>query len=126
MENVQKFNDVDISLTQFQWTTFLTWADKNKITSIKDILSFEDLILVVSTKIEEIKSSGEFYNSDDDISIRVPRKLLRYLVFTIGNITYNITELPPVTMMGLKILNKINHQIKEQLPVDDVWFKYNF
>ena len=53
MENVQKFNDVDISLTQFQWTTFLTWADKNKITSIKDILSFEDLILVLVPKLKK-------------------------------------------------------------------------
>jgi hypothetical protein len=117
---------VNISLTREEWSWSETWTQcKNSERVGRDW--FDDLHWMFMMPIShDINFSGKNYSYQEDITFQIPRELLRIFVYSIGSIAYDLDVKPIVSIIAQEIIGKINKQIKEQLPVDDSWFKYGF
>jgi len=120
---------VKISLTRRQWNSSGTWVESMERKGCEQLSkeSFEDLHWMIMSPIsKEINFSEKDYNHDIDITFDIPRKLLKMFVYSIGRIAYDFDVKGITSVIAQEIIEKINKQLKEQLPIDDVWFKYGF
>lgn len=120
---------VKISLSREEWNSSTTWVDSMKMKGCERLSEswFEDLYNLVMLPIHhEINFSGKNYKYDFDIEFDIPRELLRMFVYSIGQIAYNFDIKTLTSIDAQNILEKINKQLKEQLTIDDIWFKYRF
>jgi len=130
ISNINYFDKVvKISLTREEWNWSGTWVESMENKGCERLSKewFEDLHWMVMFPIsKEVNFSGKDYQYDIDITFDIPRELLRMFVYSIGQIAYNFDVKGITSVIAQNILEKINKQIKEQLPNDDKWFKYGF
>ena len=120
-------NIVNISLTRDEWNSSITWVSSlSRGTERAGENWFKDLLGVLYPISDQINSHNKNYSFDEAISCRIPRALLRYFVYSIGRISYDLDCKYQTSMKAQVIIIKINHQLKEQLSEDDEWFKCNF
>lgn len=128
--NINYFeNVVKISLTRKEWNSSGIWVESMMRTGCERLSKdwFEDLHYLVMRQISnEINFSGKNYTYDVDITFNIPRELLRIFVYSIGQIAYSFDVKGITSVIAQNILGKINKQLKEQLPSDDIWFHYGF
>jgi hypothetical protein len=130
ISNINYFdNVVKLSLTREEWNSSETWIQSMGMKGCERLSKewFEDLHWLVMFPISnEVNFSGRDYNYDIDITFDIPRELLRMFVYSIGRIAYDFDVKGITSVIAQNILEKINKQIREQLPSDDKWFKYGF
>jgi len=130
ISNINYFDKVvKISLTREEWNWSGTWVESMENKGCERLSKewFEDLHWMVMFPIsKELNFSRKDYQYDIDITFDIPRELLRMFVYSIGQIAYNFDVKGVTSVIAQNILEKINKQIKEQLPNDDKWFKYGF
>lgn len=122
-------NVVKISLKRDEWNSVGTWVESmiHRETERVGKEWFEDLYWLVMIEIsKEVNFSNKDYTYDVDISFDIPRELLRMFVYSIGRIAYNFDVKPLTAVRAQNILESVNRQLIEQLPVEDKWFNYNY
>lgn len=120
---------VKISLTRGEWNSTGTWIESmmRKGCERLSLDWFEDLHHLVMRPISnDVNFSGKNYDPDQDITFDIPRELLRMFVYSIGQIAYDFDAKGITSVTAQNILEKINKQLKEQLPIGDKWFVYGF
>lgn len=128
--NINYFDStVNISLTREEWNSSNTWVQSMERNGCEKLSKewFEDLHWLVMYPISnDINFSGNNYAYDLDIPFRIPRELLRMFVYSIGRIAYSFDVRGITSIIAQKMIEKINKQLKEQLPSDDKWFQHGF
>lgn len=130
ISNINYFDDVvTISLKRDEWNWCETWVQSMMYKGTDRVGKewFEDLNGLVMFNISrEINFSNKNYEHNIDIPFHIPRELLRMFVGSIGKIAYCFDVKPITSIIAQNILEKINKQLKEQLPSDDRWFKFGY
>jgi len=128
--NVNYFdNVVTILLERDKWNSVGTWVESmiHRETERVSKEWFEDLYWLVMIEIsKEINFSNKNYEYNINIPFDIPRELLRMFVYSIGRIAYSFDVKPLTAIRAQNILQSVNRQLIEQLPVEDKWFKYNY
>lgn len=93
-----------------------------------DIKHLEDLAnYVIRPKTNKIRFENDntIYYSEN-FMLEIPREFLRYLVYSIGEMSYDSSQKGETSILFQKILNKLNFKIENQLSNEDKWFIRNW
>lgn len=119
---------IGISLGRGEWNSVSTWIESSTNTEYERVGKewFEDLHELYMKPISnELNFSGKEFGNHN-IPFEIPRKLLRYFVFSVGRIAYDLDAKSTSNIYAQGILVKINKQISDQLNNTDDWYKYGY
>lgn len=112
---------ITISLVKEEWNWCMTWLEGFNYSSVERLS--EEWFKEVRQWFKYNVSLKYTYDSnikyDDNISINIPRNVLRIFVFSIGRIAYNFDVKIPTASIGYEIITKIERQLID----DEDWVK---
>lgn len=91
-------------------------------THLEDLANY--VIRPKTNKIRFENDNSIYYT--ENYTVEIPREFLRYLVYPIGEISYDPSQRGETSIRFQKILNKLNFQIENQLSNEDKWFIRNW